>query len=162
MPPIRRTRLAVAVGVCGLAAGAALTAYVLVANDADAGITPAKASGTPHCHRIADRAPASLGGHSRRDSSLPGVAVWGDQDIVLRCGVTPPGPTGDPCFAVDGVDWVYDEAQSTHGRKVVVTYGRSPATQVVFDAPGRTDEALVDLSRLVAPVKQTAGCLSKN
>ncbi|MFF4499634.1 DUF3515 family protein [Streptomyces sp. NPDC001401] len=160
MPPIRRTRLAVTLGVCGLAAGAALTAHVLVATDADAGITPAKASGAPHCHRIADSAPASLGGFSRRDGSLPGVAVWGDQDIILRCGVTPPGLTGNPCFAVDGVDWVYDEAQSTHGRKVVVTYGRNPATQVVFDSPGQTDAALIDLSRIVAPVRQTSRCLA--
>ncbi|GAA3821862.1 hypothetical protein GCM10022403_064260 [Streptomyces coacervatus] len=162
MPSIRLrpTRLALTVGAGVLAAGAALTAYVLTAPDADAGITPARASGAPHCHRIADSAPASLGGFSRRDSSLPGVAVWGDRDIILRCGVTPPGLTGNPCFAVDGVDWVYDEAQSTHGRKVVVTYGRNPATQVVFDSPGQTDAALIDLSRLVAPVRQTTRCLA--
>ncbi|MCI3269934.1 DUF3515 family protein [Streptomyces cylindrosporus] len=158
---ILRSRLALTAGAGVLVAGAGLAAHLLTGDDADAGIRAAKGAGAPYCKRIADGAPASLGGHSRRDSSLAGVAVWGDQAIVLRCGVTPPGPTGDPCFAVDGVDWVYDEAQSTDGRKVVVTYGRTPATQVVFDGSTGTDAALVDLSRLVAPVRQTSRCLGK-
>ncbi|MFE7230048.1 DUF3515 family protein [Streptomyces sp. NPDC002405] len=160
MPSTRRSRPALIAGVCVVAAGAALTAYAFADTGADAGIRPAKASGAPHCHRIADAAPASLGGLPRRDSDLPGIAVWGDRDIVLRCGVTPPGPTGDPCFAVDGVDWVIDLAQSTSGRKVVVTYGRTPATQVVFDGAAKTDAALVNLSRLVAPIRPTSHCLA--
>jgi hypothetical protein len=162
MPSIRRSRLALTVGVCVLAAGGALAAYRFAYTDADAdaGVRPAKFSGAPHCKRIADSAPASLGGLSRRDSSLAGIAVWGDRDIVLRCGVTPPGLTHDPCFAVDGVDWVMDLAQSTHTRKVVVTYGRNPATQVVFDGSSQTDAALIDLSRIVAPVRQTSHCIA--
>jgi hypothetical protein len=148
--------------VCVLAVGVALAAYNLTYTDADAGIRPARNSAAPHCHRIADSAPASLGGLSRRDSSLPGIAVWGDQDIVLRCGVTPPGPTHNPCFAVDGVDWVMDLAQSTHTRKVIVTYGRSPATQLVFDGTSDTDAAMVDISRIVAPVPQTDHCIESN
>jgi len=162
MPFARRTRLALTVGVCALAAGAALTAYTLADTDpgADPGVRPAKASGAPHCHRITDAAPATLGDLPRHDSSLPGIAVWGDRDIVLRCGVTPPRLTGDPCFAVDGVDWVIDLGQSTRNRKVVVTYGRTPATQVVFGGAGKTDAALIDLSRLVAPIRQTSHCIT--
>ena len=164
MPSIRPrpTRLTLTAGACVLAVGAALAAYRFAHTDADAGIRPARFSGAPHCHRIADSAPASLGGLSRRDSSLPGIAVWGDRDIVLRCGVIPPGVTGDPCFAVDGVDWVMDLAQSTDTRKVIVTYGRDPATQVVFDGSGQTDAALIDLSRTVASVKQTSHCIKRN
>lgn len=162
MPSIRRTRLALTTGGCVLAVGAAFTGYALSETDADAdaGVRPAKAAGAPHCRRIADSAPASLGGLPRHDSSLPGIAVWGDRDIVLRCGVTPPGPTSDPCFSVDGVDWVIDLAQSTRSRKVIVTYGRVPATQVIFGGAGKTDAALVDLSRIVAPVRQTSNCIS--
>ena len=164
MPSTRRTRLApvLALTGCALVAGAAATGYALVHADADAaaGLRPAASADAPHCRRIADTAPTSLGGLARRDSDLPGIAVWGDRAIVLRCGVTPPGPTGDPCFAVDGVDWVIDTAQSTQGRKVIVTYGRVPATQVVFDGGGKTDAALVDLSRVVAPVRQTSSCVA--
>ncbi|WP_112467641.1 DUF3515 family protein [Streptomyces triticisoli] len=158
MPSTRRSRPALIAGVCVVAAGAALTSYALT--DIDAGVRPAKDSGSPHCHRITDAAPTALGGFPRRDSGLPGIAVWGDRDIVLRCGVTPPGPTGDPCFAVDGVDWVIDLAQSSSSRKVVVTYGRTPATQVIFSGAGKTDAALVALSRLVAPLQTASHCLA--
>ncbi|MEU1405295.1 DUF3515 family protein [Streptomyces sp. NPDC005728] len=157
VPSSRRTRLVIGVGVCVLASAAAVTAYAF--QHRDPGVPAAKNSDAPQCRRITDAAPDSLGGLSRWDSDASGVAVWGDRAIVLRCGVTPPGLTHDPCFAVDGVDWVIDTKQSTHTRKVIVTYGRTPATQVVFDGGGRTDAALVELSRLVAPIRQASHCL---
>ncbi|MFF7018744.1 MULTISPECIES: hypothetical protein [Streptomyces] len=42
----------------------------------------------------------------------------------MRCGVTGLGPTVDPCFAAEGVDWVVDTARSSDNKKVIVTYGR--------------------------------------
>ncbi|MFJ3310130.1 hypothetical protein ACIPSA_45495 [Streptomyces sp. NPDC086549] len=84
----------------------------------------------------------------------------GDRDIILRCGDTPPGPTRDPCFAVDGIDWVLDQAQSIRTRKVIVSYGRTPATQVIFDGGGKTDATLVGLSKLIAPIRQTSHCIA--
>jgi Protein of unknown function (DUF3515) len=157
VPFTRRTRLLLLVSVCVLALAATATGYVL--SHRDPGVSAAKEAGAAHCRRIIGAAPDSLGGLSRWDTDAPGVAVWGDRAIVLRCGVTPPGPTDDPCFAVNGVDWVIDQQQSTHTRKVIVTYGRTPATQVVFDGGGRTDAALVGLSRLVAPIQQRSHCL---
>ncbi|WP_333772443.1 DUF3515 family protein [Streptomyces sp. IBSBF 3136] len=159
MPLTRRTRLVLAAGGALLTAGAALAVHAFTGTDADAGLQPAKASGAPHCRRITDTAPTPLGGLPRRDSSLAGVAVWGKQDIVLRCGVTPPHLTPDPCFAVDGVDWIIDRAQSAGTRKVIVSYGRTPATQVVFNGPVQTDAALVELSKLIAPIRQTYHCI---
>ncbi|MEU8710873.1 DUF3515 family protein [Streptomyces sp. NPDC093272] len=157
MPSTRRTRLVLGVGVCVLASAAAVTVYAY--DHRDPGVPAARGADAPHCRRITDAAPGSLGGLTRWDSDASGVAVWGDRAIVLRCGVTPPGPTNDPCFAVDGVDWVIDARQSTHTRQVIVTYGRTPATQVVFSGGGRTDAALIGLSRLVAPIRQTSHCL---
>ncbi|MFG2607863.1 DUF3515 family protein [Streptomyces sp. NPDC048514] len=160
MPSTRRIRLVLAAGVCVLASAAAVTVHAL--NDRDPGVPAAKGAGATQCRRIAESAPGSMGGFPRWDSDARGVAVWGDRDIVLRCGVTEPGPSNDPCFAVDGVDWVIDVRQSTGTRKVIVTYGRSPATQVVFDSGGKTDAALVDLSRLVAPIRQKSHCLESS
>ncbi|MFJ4327862.1 DUF3515 family protein [Streptomyces tricolor] len=157
MPLTRRTRLVLGAGVCVLGSVAAVTAYVLTQRDP--GVPAAKGADAPHCRRITGAAPDSLGGFSRWDSDASGVAVWGNRDIVLRCGVTPPGPTDDPCVAVNGVDWVVDTRQSTPTRKVIVTYGRVPATQVVFTGEGKTDAALVDLSGLVAPIRQRAHCV---
>ncbi|QTE00998.1 DUF3515 family protein [Streptomyces cyanogenus] len=153
----RRNRIVLAIGVCVLGAIAAVTGQVLAHRDP--GVPAAKDADAAPCRRITSSAPESLGGLSRWDTDAPGVAVWGDRHIVLRCGVTPPGPTEDMCVAVDGVDWVIDSRQTTESRKVVVTYGRVPATQVVFEGGGKTDAALIDLSRLVAPVRQRAHCI---
>ncbi|MFF1283405.1 DUF3515 family protein [Streptomyces sp. NPDC058299] len=157
MPATRRNRFLLAAGVCVLGAIAAVTVHVLTQRDP--GVPAAKGADAAPCRRITRAAPESLGGLSRWDSDAPGVAVWGDRHIVLRCGVTPPGPTEDLCVAVDGVDWVIDSRHSTETRKVVVTYGRVPATQVVLDGGGETDAALIDLSRLVAPIRQRSRCV---
>ncbi|MFD6026799.1 DUF3515 family protein [Streptomyces griseoluteus] len=156
MPPTRRTRSALFAGVCVLGA-AAVIGYAVTGRDP--GVPQARDAGAPACARIAGAAPDSLGGFSRWDTDVPGVAVWGDRDIVLRCGVTPPGPTKDMCVSVDGVDWVVDSRQSTGTRKVIVTYGRVPATQVVFEGGEKTDAALIDLSHLVAPSRQGRHCV---
>ncbi|MEU8469520.1 DUF3515 family protein [Streptomyces sp. NPDC029006] len=157
MPSTRRNRFVLAAGVCVLGAVAAVTGHALTQRDP--GVPAAKGADTAPCRRITGAAPESLGGFSRWDSDATGVAVWGDRRIVLRCGVTPPGPTEDLCVAVDGVDWVVDSRHSTQTRKVVVTYGRVPATQVVLEGGNKPDAALIDLSRLVAPIPQRSHCI---
>ncbi|MFC9175610.1 hypothetical protein [Streptomyces sp. NPDC057107] len=78
----------------------------------------------------------------------------------MRCGVTELGPTVDPCFAAEGVDWVVDTARSSDNKKVIVTYGRTPATEVtVTHSLKAADEVLVELSALIAPIPQTSECI---
>ncbi|MFJ6982204.1 MULTISPECIES: DUF3515 family protein [unclassified Streptomyces] len=134
---------------------------VVLADDPARGVRPGADAGDPRCGRITERVPRELGGRARDGVDLPGVAVWGDGDIVLRCGAEVPAPSVDPCFEADGVDWVMDLAKSTRDRKVVVTYGRRPATEVTFAAGlATTDAALLDLSAAVAPlVRQTDRCI---
>ncbi|MFC9930180.1 DUF3515 family protein [Streptomyces sp. NPDC127190] len=144
-----------------LAAAACATAYLVHDRRADAGLTPGPFAGAAPCRSLTGRAPGRLADLDRRAGSVRGVVVWGDRDVVLRCGVTPPQPRQDACFSVNGVDWVIDEKQSTASRKVIVTYGRTPATQVAFFTTGRTDTALVDLSDLVTPIRQADHCLDK-
>jgi hypothetical protein len=148
--------------VIGLAVAVAVAlSAVLVVRDLRSpsyDIAQAPDADAPACARIAKSYPAVLGGHRRADTATPGVAVWGDKAVVLRCGLTPPAPTTDPCVAVDGVDWVYRESASHDGRKVIVTYGREPAVEVVLSAQDTVvDGALVDLSRLVRPIHQDGG-----
>ncbi|WP_144386441.1 DUF3515 family protein [Streptomyces sp. SAJ15] len=113
------------------------------------------------CERIAEDYPDELLGESRSDADLPpGVAVWGDETVVLRCGMEPPRPTVDPCFQVDGVDWVLEEAKSKDGTQVLISYGRNPAVEVVLsDAGSNPGEALVDLSRAVSRIRQGRTCI---
>ncbi|MFE6000682.1 hypothetical protein ACFQ6C_28080 [Streptomyces sp. NPDC056454] len=78
----------------------------------------------------------------------------------MRCGVTGLGPTVAPCFAAEGVDWVVDTARSSDNKKVIVTYGRTPATEVtVTHSLKAVDEVLVELSALIAPIPQTSECI---
>ncbi|MEV0183756.1 DUF3515 domain-containing protein [Streptomyces sp. NPDC050625] len=114
----------------------------------------------PACARIAKGYPTTLDGHGIADTGTPGIAVWGDKTVVLRCGLEPPAPTTDLCVTVNSVDWVYRQAGSRDGRKVIITYGRDPAVEVTFDAQDTAvDSALVELSRIVRPIRQSNHCV---
>ncbi|MEW1759564.1 DUF3515 family protein [Streptomyces cyaneofuscatus] len=146
------------------AAASVLTAGVLVSCGADSpgeGVTAAPHAGDAACKQLADRYPDRLGGQDLAFTDRPGVAVWGENAIALRCGVELPVPTLDPCATVDGVDWVFREDRSKDGGKVVVTYGRDPAVEVVVsDDVAAVDDVLVDLSALVEPVKTYTKCIN--
>ncbi|MEU6279943.1 DUF3515 family protein [Streptomyces sp. NPDC047028] len=154
----RAHRLAVVAvsGVVALTAGGAVTAHLL--DDPARGLTAARGAGDEHCRQVTRKAPERLAGKERRSVGLAGVIVWGGQDVILRCGVTALTVTKDPCFEADGVDWVLDTRQSTPDRQVLVTFGRAPATQVAIRSGVATDEALVDLSHLVAAAPKTDEC----
>ena len=88
--------------------------------------------------------------------------------IVLRCGVTPLGPTTDQCVTVtdDGgasVDWVVTaDGSGPSGSWVFMTYGRTPAVEVTVPkqlAGDRPDGLLVDIGAAVHPIAPTRSCL---
>ncbi|MET9928578.1 MULTISPECIES: DUF3515 family protein [unclassified Streptomyces] len=123
-------------------------------------VRPGAQADNAHCGRITENAPGKLAGHPKHATQLAGVALWGDSNIVLRCGVTEIRPTADLCFAADGVDWVIDTARSSDNKKVIITYGRAPATEVtVTNSPKTPDENFVELSALIAPIAQTSPCI---
>jgi len=154
--PRKSTTLPLAAAALAVVAALAFIA----AKDPHYDIRPGARAENAQCARMVDEAPDRLAGKPHHSTGIPGVVVWGDNEIVLRCGVPEPGPTTDPCFAADGVDWVLHEKRSTEGGKVITTYGRSPATEVTFTGSASApDAALVELSALVAPIKQTAQCI---
>ncbi|WP_405870362.1 DUF3515 family protein [Streptomyces sp. NBC_00005] len=154
----RRVRVAVALGGAGLVVGGVLV--VREVNAPVGGVEAAADGGTPQCARITRAYPDGLGGQRRDDAALPGVGVWGGGTVTARCGVEPPAATTDPCVSVDGVDWVWRPAKPGDGRKVLVTYGRDPAVEVVIsDRVAGTDDVLVEMSRAVSPVAQHAKCI---
>jgi hypothetical protein len=112
-------------------AALALLLVVAAAACSDQVHTTVPAGGTdPGCTRLGRALPQTLLKHHRRktDPASPALAAWGDPAIVLRCGVSPPGPTTDQCISVDGVDWV---ARPVDGGYDFTTYGREPAVQVL-------------------------------
>lgn len=156
--PSRRLRLGL-----GFTVAAVVLTGVIVAHELGSptrGVEQAPHADAPACADIAEGYPAALDGHELADTGVPGVAVWGDQSVVLRCGLEPPAPTTDLCVTVDSVDWVYRQDESGDGRKVIITYGRDPAVEVAFDAQDTAvDRALVELSRIVRPIRQRNHCV---
>lgn len=110
------------------------------------------------CADVVVRLPDTVAEQAKRETNAQGTGAWGSPAaVLLRCGVTPPGPTEDRCVSVDGVDWVIDESDPPRFR--FTTYGRTPAVEVVVDndvVSGTT--AITDLSRAVSAIPADGAC----
>lgn len=96
-------------------------------------MSPAKDSNDPACAEVSVRLPGSVDGQARLWTDAQATGAWGNDGsaILLRCGVTPPGPTEAKCISLGGVDWIVDETQAP--KYLVTTYGREPAVEVFID-----------------------------
>jgi len=140
------------------AALALLTGPLLLTGCGSEAIKPAPGAATPACTALTGRLPGQVLGRSRNQLSVAGAASWGKPAIVLRCGVSPPGPTTDACLGVNGLDWVFTETKHTLR---FVSYGRNPAVEVTVPVSvGRTGAtgALVDLAAAVRPITAGTNC----
>lgn len=80
--------------------------------------------------------------------------------VVARCGVTPPGPTTDPCASVNGVDWVLREQGGEDETWIATTYGRNPAVEVIFDGAAVSSSVVfAELSAAVEQIPAEQKCL---
>lgn len=158
----RPRRLVVALVVVAVAA---VAVWAYLANSR--GIQAAADAGDPACTTLLSELPQTLGNLGRTPQGAEGVASWGDDQIVLRCGALVLGPTTKVCIPVgpdDGpsVDWVQDAVNDRAVR--FLTYGRTPAVEVTvrFGTGLTSDQAtsqLVDLAQPVSAILQTRTCL---
>ncbi|TQM28014.1 DUF3515 family protein [Microbacterium kyungheense] len=117
-----------------LAAGlAAVAAIGLAGCSATVDMDPAKGADDAACAEVSVRLPDTVDGQSRIWTDAQATGAWGNDGsaILLRCGVTPPGPTEAKCITLGGVDWIVDETQAP--KYLVTTYGREPAVEVFID-----------------------------
>jgi Protein of unknown function (DUF3515) len=108
----------------------------------------------PACAAAAAHLPGTLlkGKQRTTDPSSPALAAWGDPAIILRCGVSPPGPTPDLCQSVDGIDWVVQQLPDGVN---FTTYGRTPAIQVLVPSHYAPEAfALTGLTAAVSTIPQ--------
>ncbi|MFC5790456.1 DUF3515 domain-containing protein [Agromyces tardus] len=112
----------------------------------------------PDCAAVVVRLPDEVAGLAQRETNAQGTGAWGaPASVLLRCGVTPPGPTTERCVSVDGVDWIIDESDAP--RYLFTTYGRTPAVEVLVDndvVSGST--AISDLSAAVSVIPAEREC----
>ncbi|WP_442806229.1 DUF3515 domain-containing protein [Streptomyces sp. NBC_01317] len=107
------------------------------------------------CGALHKALPGTLGGLERDDprprSEL--TAGWGDDAIVLRCGVPRPGEMDDPranAVEADGVNWMLEQLDS--GARFTTTY-REAYVEVTM-GPRFANDA-TPLAALAAPVART-------
>lgn len=148
----RRKEVAVLVLVAG---ALALTSCSPVVD-----VTAAQDAANPACAPMMVALPDSIGDAGLRKTNSQATAAWGDpSQVILRCGVNVPGPTTDRCVTVNDVDWVIKEGDPAW---TLTTYGREPATEILFD-PNSISSAtvLADLSAAAAKIPATRNCVGQ-
>jgi hypothetical protein len=123
-------------------------------------LEPAEMANTVACANMMVRLPDRVDDLERRRVDAQSTAAWGVPTAVLvRCGVSRPGPSALPCVTVDGVDWLIDDSDSP--RFVFTTFGLDPATEVIVDSElGSGASALRAVSGAVAAQSEpVARCL---
>lgn len=140
----------------------AVAALVLVASAGLAGcaptidMEPAEGANDPACAEVTVRLPGYIADQPRRWTDAQASGAWGDPAaVLLRCGVTPPGPTEARCITLGGVDWIVDESRAPN--YLVTTYGRVPAIEVFIDNQVVSpNDVLTELGERVVGVSTTA------
>ncbi|WP_422933463.1 DUF3515 family protein [Sinomonas sp. P47F7] len=108
--PRSRPRAAALARASALAPALALAA-ALSACSAPVSVEAASDAANPACAPEMIALPDSIGDAALRKTTSQATAAWGDPSaVVLRCGVSSPGPTTDRCVTVNGVDWVIRQA----------------------------------------------------
>ncbi|WP_206446136.1 DUF3515 family protein [Agrococcus sp. KRD186] len=132
-------------------------------------LPPAEEASDPGCAEVMVRLPPQIGDDSlpvpleQRDTTSQGSSAWGDPSaIALRCGVPVPAPSTERCISIeltsDGtVDWL--EVAQEENVWTFVSYGRSPATEVVVDTSVVTAAtALEAVSKAVDRTELVGAC----
>jgi hypothetical protein len=114
------------------------------------------------CSGLVSKAPQKLAGHGRTDSDQKGTAVWGDGDVILRCGNISDVPESAACTSVKGVDWVVNDKKTHGGVKTVLSYGRSPAAEVTMSERIKDKDAVIgEMSGIVSGLAKQKACVKQ-
>lgn len=133
---------------------------------AGCGTTVATQSGpdaaNPQCAEVlaALHGSSTLASLPRQEVTGQSTAAWGDPAVIMRCGVTVPGPSTQGCLSVNDVDWAGPRDPKANDRRYV-TYGRSPAVEVFIPvgSPAAPHLVLAELGPIVEKIASSKSCL---
>ncbi len=122
-------------------------------------LQPADAANHPACAEVMVRLPDVVADLDRRSTNAQSTAAWGTPaSVILRCGLPDTGPSALPCFSVDDVDWLRDDANDPNF--AFLTYGRNPAVEVLIDSTAVSGTTVLsDLSIAVGTLEPLRVCI---
>lgn len=125
-------------------------------------VAPAADAANAACAPMMVALPDTIGDAALRKTNSQATAAWGNPSLViLRCGVTPPGPTTDRCVSVNDVDWVIREGDAAW---TLTTFGREPATEILLTKDQErisSATVLADLAAAAAKIPATRNCVGQ-
>ena len=112
----------------------------------------------PACAEISVRLPDVIGDQTKRITNAQATGAWGNPSaVILRCGLEPVTVSSLPCVTASGIDWVVDDSKSPSYR--FITYGRSPATEVIVDSKSVAGVTALDaMAEAVKRIPATKTC----
>lgn len=110
------------------------------------------------CGALHKALPQKLDGLRRNDPSPASelTAGWGDDGIVLRCGIPRPEKMNDPeadGVTVDGVNWLLEQLKG--GFRFTTTYRKAYVEVTMHTGGGKPAGDIGWLTGLSGPVKET-------
>jgi hypothetical protein len=143
--------------LCAAALASCVAIFGVTACAAPVVIDPAPYAADPQCASVMLGIPEVVGGLSLRPTSSQATAAYGASAMItMRCGVTPPGPSTERCVAIDtpsaSQDWLVTENDTSW---IAVSFGRSPATEVVIPKI-RADKAVSEVLAQLSPAASLA------
>src|SRR5690554_4307572 len=115
-----------------------LGAVLLGGCSATVHLEPAEDANNPLCAEVTVglKSANAIADLDRRWTDAQATAAWGEPGgpsaVILRCGVTVPGPTAElQCVTLEGIDWLVDASETPLLR--LTTYDRDPAVQLYID-----------------------------
>lgn len=139
--------------------GATVSILNLTACSQTVSLEAAADSNNPTCAEVIVRMPQEIDLQSKRSTSAQATAAWGTPTAaILRCGVPPVAASTLTCITVSDVDWLVDDSKAPSYR--FITFGRTPATEVVIDSKKVSGVTVLDeLSDSVNRGKVSKRCL---
>lgn len=112
----------------------------------------------PACAEVSVRLPDVIDTHEKRVTNAQATAAWGEPTaVIVRCGLEPVTVSTLSCVSAGDVDWLVDDSQSPSFR--FITFGRSPATEVIVDSTAIAGvTALEAVAGAVQNIKATKTC----
>jgi hypothetical protein len=132
--------------------------FLLTGCAATVNLEAAENANDPLCAEASVRYPDQIGELSERWTNAQATTAYGDPAAILvRCGLEPVFVSTLPCVSANGVDWLVDDSGAPNFR--FVTFGRSPAVEVIVDSENASGiSALDSLAQAVSKLPASAVC----